>query len=108
VAETCDKVAIIYAGQIVEYGSKQDVFRRPTHPYTIGLFGALPKLDDNSRRLSPIEGLPPDPTNLPEGCAFHPRCPKACEGCKTGGAPEMLEVTPGHFVRCVLCKKEGE
>ena len=108
VAETCDKVAIIYAGQIVEYGSKQDVFRNPTHPYTIGLFGALPKLDDNSRRLSPIEGLPPDPTNLPEGCAFHPRCPKACEGCKAGGAPEMIEVTPGHFVRCVLCKKEGE
>ena len=108
VAETCDKVAIIYAGQIVEYGTKEDVFRNPTHPYTVGLFGALPKLDDNSKRLSPIHGLPPDPTNLPEGCSFHPRCPKVCENCKAGGTPEMIEITPGHFVRCILCKKEGE
>ena len=75
VAETCDKVAVIYAGKIVEYGSKEDIFRHPTHPYTLGLFGSLPKLDDDSKRLSPIHGLPPDPTNLPEGCSFHPRCP---------------------------------
>ena len=108
VAETCDKVAVIYAGQIVESGSKEAVFRNPTHPYTVGLFGALPKLDDNSRRLSPIDGLPPDPTKLPEGCAFNPRCPKACENCKVGSAPEMVEVAPGHFVRCILSKKEGE
>ena len=108
VAETCDKVAIIYAGQIVESGTKDDIFRRPVHPYTIGLFGALPKLNDKSKRLSPIHGLPPDPTNLPEGCTFHPRCPKACEGCKAGETPEMIEVTPGHFVRCIMCKKEGE
>ena len=108
VAETCDKVAIIYAGQIVESGTKEDIFRNPCHPYTIGLFGALPKLNDNSKRLHPIHGLPPDPTNLPEGCSFNPRCPKVCEGCKVGGAPEMIEVTPGHFVRCVMCKKEGE
>ena len=107
VAETCDKVAIIYAGQIVETGTKDDIFRRPVHPYTIGLFGALPKLNDKSKRLSPIHGLPPDPTNLPEGCTFHPRCPKACEGCKAGETPEMIEVTPGHFVRCIMCKKEG-
>ena len=107
VAETCDKVAIIYAGQIVESGTKDDIFRRPVHPYTIGLFGALPKLNDKSKRLSPIHGLPPDPTNLPEGCTFHPRCPKACEGCKAGETPEMIEVTPGHFVRCIMCKKEG-
>ena len=107
VAETCDKVAIIYAGQIVETGTKDDIFRRPVHPYTIGLFGALPKLNDKSKRLSPIHGLPPDPTNLPEGCTFHPRCPKACEGCKAGESPEMIEVTPGHFVRCIMCKKEG-
>ena len=107
VAETCDKVAIIYAGQIVESGTKEDIFRNPCHPYTIGLFGALPKLNDNSKRLHPIHGLPPDPTNLPEGCTFHPRCPKACEGCKAGETPEMIEVTPGHFVRCIMCKKEG-
>lgn len=106
VAETCDDVAIIYAGKIVESGTKEDIFRHPTHPYTIGLFGALPKLDDDSKRLSPIEGLPPDPTNLPEGCAFHPRCPKACDACRTGFTDEMTELTPGHFVRCVLCRKE--
>ena len=108
VAETCDKVAVIYAGQIVESGSKEAVFRNPVHPYTKGLFGSLPRLDDNSRRLSPIHGLPPDPTNLPEGCAFHPRCPMACEACSCGTTPEAIEVTPGHFVRCILCQKEGE
>ncbi|MBE6017875.1 MAG: ABC transporter ATP-binding protein [Lachnospiraceae bacterium] len=106
VAETCDDVAIIYAGKIVEYGTKRDIFKNPQHPYTIGLFGALPKLDDDSKRLSPIEGLPPDPTNLPEGCAFHPRCPKACDACRTGSFDEMTEITPGHFVRCALCRKE--
>ncbi len=107
VAETCDKVAIIYAGQIVESGTKEDIFRNPCHPYTKGLFGALPKLNDDSKRLSPIHGLPPDPTKLPEGCTFHPRCPVVCEECKCGDVPEMIEVTPGHFVRCVTCRKEG-
>ena len=108
VAETCDKVAVIYAGRIVESGTKEDIFRHPTHPYTQGLFGSLPKLDDNSKRLHPIHGLPPDPTDPPEGCTFHPRCPQACAGCKTGEVPEMIEVSPGHFVRCTLCRKEGE
>ena len=105
VAETCDNVAVIYAGQIVEYGSKEQIFRRPAHPYTLGLFGSLPKLDDDSKRLSPIYGLPPDPTNLPDGCAFHPRCPKTCESCSSGSV-EMVEIEPGHFVRCLLCGKE--
>ena len=106
IAETCDKVAVIYAGQIVEYATKEDLFRHPTHPYTIGLFGSLPRLDDDSKRLSPIHGLPPDPTNLPEGCSFHPRCPGCCEKCSHGAVPEMVEVTPGHFVRCYFAKKE--
>ena len=106
IAETCDKVAVIYAGQIVEYASKEDLFRNPTHPYTIGLFGSLPRLDDDSKRLNPIHGLPPDPTNLPEGCSFHPRCPGNCEKCSHGAAPEMIEITPGHFVRCYFAKKE--
>ena len=108
VAETCDKIAVIYAGQIVESGSKEAVFRNPIHPYTKGLFGSLPRLDDDSKRLSPIHGLPPDPTNLPEGCAFHPRCPVSCEMCSCGTTPEAVEITPGHFVRCILCRKEGE
>ena len=106
IAETCDKVAVIYAGQIVEYASKEELFRHPTHPYTIGLFGSLPRLDDDSKRLNPIHGLPPDPTNLPEGCSFHPRCPHPCEVCTCGSTPEMVEVRPGHFVRCIRAKEE--
>ena len=108
IAETCDKVAVIYAGQIVEYASKEDLFRHPAHPYTLGLFGSLPRLDDDSKRLNPIHGLPPDPTNLPEGCSFHPRCPHACEKCTHAAAPEMAEVSPGHFVRCYMAKKEDK
>ena len=106
IAETCDKVAVIYAGQIVEYASKEDLFRHPMHPYTLGLFGSLPRLDDDSKRLNPIHGLPPDPTNLPEGCSFHPRCPHPCEVCTCGSTPEMVEVRPGHFVRCIRAKEE--
>ncbi len=100
VAETCDDVAVIYAGEIVEYGTREHIFRNPQHPYTLGLFGSLPKLDDDSKRLSPIHGLPPDPTNLPEGCKFGPRCPE-CKG-ECGKDPAMVEIEPGHFVRC--CK----
>lgn len=107
VAETCDKVAIVYAGQIVESGSKADIFLDPKHPYTLGLFGSLPKLDDESKRLTPIEGLPPDPTDLPPGCPFAPRCPRATESCSQGPA-ETLEVTPGHFVSCINLGKEAE
>ena len=107
VAETCDRVAVIYAGKIVEYGTRDDLFRRPMHPYTLGLFGSLPKLDDESRRLHPIHGLPPDPTALPDGCAFHPRCPRTCARCETE-QPELVELEPDHFVRCCRCGKEGE
>ena len=74
VAEICDTVAIVYAGRIVEYGTLEDIFERTSHPYTQGLFESLPNLDDRSARLKPIPGLMPDPTNLPEGCAFCPRC----------------------------------
>ena len=106
VAETCDKVAVIYAGKIVESGTREDLFRNPTHPYTLGLFGSLPKLDDDSKRLNPIHGLPPDPTNLPGGCEFHPRCGKTCDACTKGEMP-MVEVSSGHFVRCCMCGKEA-
>ncbi len=106
IAETCDKVAVIYAGQIVEYASKEELFRHPMHSYTKGLFGSLPSLNDDSKRLRPIRGLPPDPTNLPEGCCFHPRCPNVCEQCTCGESPKMVEVRPGHFVRCVKAKEE--
>lgn len=106
VAETCDKVAVIYAGEIVESGTKEQLFRNPVHPYTLGLFGSLPKLDDDSRRLNPIKGLPPDPTHLPQGCRFCPRCPKDCAAGKDQAAP-MTEVEPGHFVRCHKFGKGG-
>ncbi len=101
VAETCDQVAVIYAGQILERGDKKDLFLDPRHPYTLGLFDSLPKLDDDSKRLHPIPGLPPDPTHLPEGCPFSPRCPRVTDECKVR-KPENIEVSPGHFVRCIL------
>ncbi len=105
VAETCDKVAIVYAGYIMESGTKEDLFLNPTHPYTHGLFGSIPKLDDDSKRLKPINGLPPDPTKLPDGCPFAPRCPKATDACRSGKMPNV-EITPGHFVRCIQAEKK--
>lgn len=106
VAQSCDDVAVVYAGEIIESGSKEDIFDHPTHPYTIGLFGAIPELDDDEEWLHPIEGLPPDPTNLPEGCAFSPRCPNATEECRTGRVPNH-EIAPGHFCRCLKTTKEA-
>ncbi len=108
VAETCDKVAIVYAGEVVESGSKEQIFRNPLHPYTKGLFASLPKLDDDSKRLKPIKGLPPDPTHLPEGCKFCPRCPheEECQEGRSKQAP-MIEVETGHFVRCHKIGKGG-
>jgi len=84
VAQTCDNVAVMYAGEIIEMGTLEDVFAGDRHhPYTQGLFGSIPKLKDNSKRLKPIDGLMPDPTNLPTGCKFSPRCPYCTERCKT-------------------------
>lgn len=107
VAEMCDEVAIVYAGEIVESGSLEDIFRHPAHPYTIGLFGALPKLDEDTEWLSPIDGLPPDPTDLPPGCRFHPRCDKASEDCACN-AVGLREVSPGHMCRCLLVKDKED
>ncbi len=99
VAQMCEKVAIMYAGEIVEMGTAEDIFDRPLHPYTTGLFDALPSMVQEQKRLRPIHGLVPDPTALPQGCKFHTRCPYATEQCKTG-IPRLIEVTPGHFTRC--------
>lgn len=100
VAETCDNVAIVYAGEIVEYGSKEEIFRHRFHPYTQGLFGSLPNMNINSARLTPIHGLPPDPTVVQEGCAFAPRCKYATEECfKT--KPKMVHVGGTHKVLCI-------
>ena len=102
VAENCDKVAVMYAGEIVEMGSLEDIFLRPGHPYTVGLFDSLPSLEVEAKRLKPIPGLMPDPTQLPKGCNFAPRCPVAADVCGKE-APEIREVEPGHFVRCYFC-----
>ena len=100
VAGMCDRVAVVYAGEIVEQGTTEEVFDFPGHPYTLGLFQSLPRLDSTEKSLKPINGLMPDPTNLPEGCKFYDRCPYACEKCKEK-EPEMREYRPGHFVRCI-------
>lgn len=86
VALVCDKVVVMYAGRVVESGTVEDIFsaNKEHHPYTAGLFGAIPKLRQTKKRLSPITGLMPDPTNLPDGCFFWPRCPRCLEICKVG------------------------
>lgn len=106
VAETCDKVAIMYAGEIIEKGTVQDIFEGENHhPYTIGLFGSIPNLEREERRLSPIEGIMPDPTNLPQGCKFHPRCKSVMEVC-THIQPSVYNFN-GHMIACHLFAKEG-
>ena len=107
VAQTCDKVAIMYAGEIIEYGSVEDIFGdRPHHPYTVGLFGSIPDLTVDTDRLKPIAGLMPDPTDLPEGCKFHPRCPHCQEQCKTTRPPVIEKDV--HLIQCHLFAKEEE
>lgn len=101
VADICDKVAIMYGGNVLEYGTKESLFIKPLHPYTQGLFNSIPDLDSEQDRLNVIDGLPPDPTNMPSGCVFHPRCPHVMEKCK-GDRPERYKVNEGHFVDCYL------
>lgn len=106
VAESCDHVAIIYAGNIVEYGTKEQIFLNRFHPYTKGLFGCIPDIMRDDNELIPIDGLMPDPGNLPEGCAFCERCSEAMDCCKKE-MPDNREIEPGHFVRCFLSCKTG-
>lgn len=107
VAEMCDDVAIMYAGEVVERGSADDIFNDTKHPYTKGLFGSLPDLDVDTDRLNPIDGLMPDPTNLPQGCCFSPRCPNKCEKCEKV-KPDITTIKPGHIVRCHLYSESKE
>ncbi len=104
VAEVCDKVAIMYAGKVVEYTDKRRLFTTPKHPYTLGLFNSIPNVEEDEERLKPIKGLMPDPTDLPTGCPFHPRCPDATQECSER-VPKNTEVEPGHFVNCLLYEK---
>ena len=99
VAENCDDVAIMYAGEIIEYGSLERIFHNPRHPYTIGLFGSIPSLDKDEDRLHPIDGLMPDPADLPSGCKFQERCHHVCDECRSC-EQELCELEPEHKVRC--------
>ncbi len=99
VAEVCDEVAVMYAGRIVEIGTADEVFNDIRHPYTEGLFNSLPNLKQRGEDLVPIKGMMPDPTNLPAGCAFAPRCPYATAGCERQ-QPHLREMGSTHFVAC--------
>ena len=101
VAQSCDYVSIIYAGEIVESGTIREVFKDTRHPYTQGLFGSIPDMNTRVRRLSPVEGLMPDPAALPEGCVFHPRCKHAQDICRRQ-KPGMTAVAGEHTARCFL------
>ena len=108
VAQTCDNVAVMYAGEIIEMGSAEDIFTCPSHhPCPDGLFGSLPNLKEKTDRLHPIAGLMPDPTNLPKGCKFAPRCDKCMEICKE--VPPEVYVDGTHSIRCHLyCQKKED
>ncbi len=101
VAQTCDRVAIMYAGNIVEVAAVEEIFKNPLHPYTKGLFAAIPRLDTAKGDLDSIKGSVPDLIYPPTGCRFHPRCPYAFEKCPEV-KPQLIEVSPGHTVACLL------
>lgn len=99
IASICDTVAVMYAGRIVEYGTLEDVFNHPLHPYTEGLFNSLPRISQKGDKLKPIPGLMPDPTKLPVGCAFEPRCKYATEACRNKRI-ESRQMGETHYVLC--------
>lgn len=100
VAEMCNRVAVVYAGEIVEIGTVEDIFKRRKHPYSQGLFDSLPSVVGERTKLKPIQGMMPDPSDLPKGCAFAPRCPYGMEECRRHH-PELTEIIAGHQVRCL-------
>jgi peptide/nickel transport system ATP-binding protein/oligopeptide transport system ATP-binding protein len=99
VAETCDYVAVMYAGKIVEYTTVDDLFDNPLHPYTKGLLMSMPRADEDREELYAIDGTVPSPDNLPAGCSFAPRCPLARDICRRE-MPELFEQASGSKVRC--------
>ena len=99
VAKICDKVAVVYAGEIIESGTLKDIYTDKRHPYTIGLFESLPDIENDAATLKVIQGSVPDPSNLPEGCKFNPRCPYATEACRSGDI-KPVKISDTHMVRC--------
>jgi peptide/nickel transport system ATP-binding protein len=105
VAEVCDEVAVMYAGQIVERADVDDLFATPQHPYTVGLLGSIPRLDRRTSHLATIEGMVPNMANPPTGCRFAARCPFVSEPCRAA-PPPLVEVSPGHLSRCIKAPLE--
>ena len=99
VAELCDEVAVMYAGRIVEYGTLEEVFNQTRHPYTEGLFNSLPNINSRQQKLQPIPGLMPDPSNLPQGCAFADRCAYATDACRSGQV-HVQRFSDTHYAEC--------
>jgi len=106
VAENAHRVAVMYAGRIVEFAEAEELFHRPLHPYTIGLFESLPSTHARGERLRTIPGMVPTPTAIPSGCPFHARCPIGDARC-TIELPPLVELRPQHTVRCWKAKPEG-
>ena len=106
VAEICDEVSVVYAGRVIEHGTLEDIFKNTRHPYTEGLFNSLPNLENRQAELKPIKGLMPDPSNLPKGCAFCPRCEYAMEICRTQKPPRTYR-NDTHYVECHLYNKDN-
>jgi peptide/nickel transport system ATP-binding protein len=105
VAEICDEVAVMYAGEVVERAPVAELFERPQHPYTVGLLGSLPRLDRRVEHLATIEGAVPNMTAPPPGCRFAPRCPFADERCHHE-RPPIVHIAPGHWSRCFYAPLE--
>jgi oligopeptide/dipeptide ABC transporter ATP-binding protein len=102
--EMADRIAVMYMGKIVEIAERRTLFKRPAHPYTVGLMQSVPEMGNAERkRLHPIPGMIPDPFSVPQGCAFYPRCPaQKTEACTNPAGVPLVEVEPGHMVRCTL------
>lgn len=100
ISDICDRVAIMYSGEIIESGTIDDIINHPSHPYTVGLFGSIPDINDEKDRLTPIKGLMPDPIFLPVGCKFAERCPLRTEECEQQGI-KIVNISDSHAVRCI-------
>ena len=107
VAEICDRVYVMYAGQAVEEADVRTLFKHPAHPYTVGLMKSLPGMRDRQERLYNIRGMVPSLSNMPRGCRFSPRCDRACDRCRSE-APQLIDLGGGHKARCFLFEKEGD
>jgi len=106
IAEVADRVAVMYAGKIVEYAGVKEIFGVPLHPYTRGLLKSIPKLTESKERLAVIPGVVPNPLEFPRGCKFHPRCALAIDACRDP-EPELRQLNPGHWARCIRVQKDG-